>query len=392
MITIPTISQLKSQVQTNIEAAYGSSIPLFGKNFLRVLSLVLAAQLWVIYKAIGFLQKNIFADTADSELHGGALERYGRIKLGRNPFPAVAGNYTVEVTGIVGSIINAKTTFKSDDDSVNPGKTFIIDNDFELLTTPDTITLRAIEAGLDSKLDIGDTLTATIPIAGVNKSVEVTVEDIAPLAAEDIEDYRTKVVEAYQLESQGGAAADYRIWAADAQGVKTVYPYATSGEANEVDVFVEATIADSLDSKGTPTAGILSDVEDVIEFDPDTTKDLTERGRRPLGVFEVNVQAVTVKDVDIQITNLIGSTPEMETLITDSLTELINAIRPFVAGADVLEDKNDIIDTNKVIGAIISAVPGAVFTSVQLTVDSVILTTYTFEGGNIPFPNNITFV
>ena len=50
-----------------------------------------------------------------------------------------------------------------------------------------------------------------------------------------------------------------------------------------------------------------------------------------------------------------------------------------------MEDKNDILDTNRIISAIISVVPGAVFTSVVLTVDSVELLTYTFEFGDIPY-------
>jgi uncharacterized phage protein gp47/JayE len=392
MITIPTIAQLKEDILADLEAQYGESIPVFGKIFLVAWASVRAAKLKLYYLGIGFLQKNIAPDTADQESAGGTLERFGRIKLGRNPFPATAGQYDVEVTGTVGATIDAGTTFKSNDDSLNPGKLFILDNAFTLATTPDTITLRALVAGLESQLSVGDELTATVPIANIDKTATVTAESVEPFAAEDIEVYRDKVVEGYQLEPQGGAAADYRLWAADAQGVKQTYAYATSGAANEVDVFVEATVADSTDGKGTPSAGLLSDVEDVIEFDPDTTKDLSERGRNPVNVFAVNVQAITPKDVDIKITTLVGSTAAIEALINEALAAMVNQIRPFVAGADILEDKNDILDTNRIIATILEVVPGAVFTSVELKVDSVIVTTYTFEGGLIPFPNDVTFV
>ncbi|MTV47144.1 baseplate J/gp47 family protein, partial [Streptococcus pneumoniae] len=89
-----------------------------------------------------------------------------------------------------------------------------------LVNTTDTITLRALEAGLDAKLIVGDKLTSTAPIALVNSIVTVSSEVVEPRAAESIEDYRQAAILAYQLEPQGGAGGDYRIWATDAQGVE----------------------------------------------------------------------------------------------------------------------------------------------------------------------------
>jgi uncharacterized phage protein gp47/JayE len=391
MITIPTISQLYTSVKADIEAEYGSSIPLFGKIFLNVLAIVQAAKLKLFYLAIADLQKNIFVDTADSEFSGGTLERFGRIKLGRNPFPATAAQYEIEVTGTIGANIPASTTFKSNDDSLNPGKMFMLDNAFVLVTNPDTIIVRALEAGLDSKLEVGDQLSATAPIANVNSLTEVVTETVVPLAAEELEEYRTKALEAYQLETQGGASSDYRLWAADAQGVQQTYAYAKSGSANEANLFVEATIADSTDGKGTPTAGILADVEDVIEFDPDTTKPLSERGRRPLTVQQVHVLPVTIKTIDIVVNNSLGAfTAAEKTAVFDALTAELARVRPFVSGADILEDKNDILNTNKVISVILGVKPNAAF-DIVLKVDTIPLSTYTFTNGDIPWLNTVTY-
>ena len=87
MITIPTLKELYDQVLSDLETQYSISIPLFGKNFLRALAMVQAAKLKIFYLAVANLQKNIFVDTADPEASGGTLERFGRVKLGRNPFP-----------------------------------------------------------------------------------------------------------------------------------------------------------------------------------------------------------------------------------------------------------------------------------------------------------------
>lgn len=392
MIVIPTTLQLYNQIKSDLEAAWDTPIPIFGKIFLRAMAGVQAAKIKLIYLGVASVQKNIFIDTADPEALGGSLERFGRIKLGRNPFPATAGQYVVEVNGDAGAIIPAGQTFKSNDDSVSPGKLFTMDAEYELTGSGDTITVRALEAGLDSKLEAGDFLSATSPIVNVDSQVEVQSESVEPQAAEDIEEYRAKGIEAYQLEPQGGAATDYRLWAADAQGVKQTYPYAKSGAPNEINVFVEATIADSTDGKGTPTGGILTAVAAVIAQDPDTSKPILERGREPLGVFLVHCLAITPLDIEIEITDFNGITADIQTLIFNALKTEIDKIRPFVAAADVLAEKNNILDVNKIISTILTARPGSIFGAVELTVDGNVVSTFTFEDGDIPHLDTVTYV
>lgn len=391
MITIPTTKQLYDQIIADMEAEFGQSIPTIGKNFLRVFAGVQAAKLKIYYLAIGKLQKNIFIDTAEPESSGGTLERFGRIKLGRNPFQPVSGQYDVVVTGVIGSTIPASQTFKSNDDSLSPSKLFVLDNSFTMASTIETITVRALESGIESKLETGDKLTATSPIAGVDSIITVDVEAIQPLDGETLEEYRRKALDSYRLEPQGGAGTDYRLWASDAQGVKQTYPYATTGDPNKIDLYVEANTTDSTDGKGTPSTTILNAVEAVVELDPDTTLDISERGRRPLGVFQVNYLPITPLDVDIEIVGLTASVT-VQTQITNALTDFVNNVRPFVASADVLNSKNDIISQNKIISVILDVYPQADFTSINLTVNSIVEITHTFDYGDIPYLNSITYV
>lgn len=390
MITIPTLNQLYTGILSDLETQYSNNISLVGKVFLRALAGTQAAKLKLFYLAIGNLQKNIFVDTADSTAIGGTLERFGFVKLGRLPYKATAGVYTVQITGSIGAVIAESTTFKSDDTSLNPGYLFVLDNAYTLVSTTDTISLRALTAGEEAKLNIGDTLTVTAPIALVNSGAEVIVITTAPLAAEDLEAYRTAVKNSYRLEPQGGAATDYRIWSADAQGVKRVYPYAKSGAVCEVDLYVEATTADSSDGKGTPTAQLLLDVEAVVNFNPNTSLDLNERGRRPLDVI-VNYLPVTIKTVNINIASSQFTTAQKALLLT-AITDSVNDIRPFVDSADDEDFKNNILDSNKIVGVIINQIPGANFGAITIEVDSVVVSTYTFMLGNIPYLNTITYV
>lgn len=392
MINIPTISQLYTSILSDIEQQYGVTIPVVGKNFLRIMAGVQAAKLKIYYLAIGNLQKNIYVDLADPEAQGGTLERFGRAKLGRNPFQAISGQYKLSVSGTIGSTVKANTTFKSNDDSLNPGNLYILDNDYTLISSFDYITVRALTAGQIASLNIFDKLTSTVPIIGVSKTAIVDSEVVEPLDAETIEDYRNKILLSDRLEAQGGASSDFRLWSFDAQGVKTSYAYADSGNSAVINLFIEANISDSIDGKGTPTQAIIDEVESVVEFSPDLTLDLNERGRRPLGVFQINFLPISVKEIKIYINDFENLDVTIDQKILDEVTSKINLIRPFVPGSDILADKNDTLDSNKIISMILNASPGAAFGVVSFTVDSVNYSTYTFDNGNIPFVDSVNYL
>src|SRR4026208_2099262 len=110
MITIPTLSQLYTAVIATMEAEFNANINPDGKAELRAQAATQAALLKAIYLPIGETQKNIFRDNCDEE----TLIRFGLVKLNRQPFAAVAGIYTVTVTGTTGTAIQAQTRSKTD--------------------------------------------------------------------------------------------------------------------------------------------------------------------------------------------------------------------------------------------------------------------------------------
>ncbi len=386
MVTIPTTAELYAQIKSALETELNITIPETGKSALRSFAKVQAGKLKAYYLAIASVQKNIFADTADPESMGGTLERFGRVKLGRSPFPAVAAQYTVLVSGTNGSIIPAQTTFKSDDTALSPGRMFILDDAFTLDGT-NLITLRALEAGEISQLAVANTLTLTAPIALVNDTATVTAELIEPQEAETVEEYRGKILQAFRLEPQGGSGADYRLWAADVQSVAQSYPYVVAGNSNQINLYVEATIADSTDGKGTPSTAILDDVQESVE---DPTVD--RPGRKPLGVFQVNYLPVSIQNIEININGFVGITVAQQTLIFNAVKAELATIRPFIGSIDILADKNNIFDTNKIIAIILETIPGSVFGTITLEVDAVPLSTYTFDNGEIPYLDAITYI
>lgn len=113
MADIPTLSTLQTQIENDLRTHLGISQTWIGKVFLRILAMVQAAKLKLFYLQVAQLQKNIFVDTADTEQNGGTLERFGRTKLGRNRNPALAGEYTLNITGSIGGTVLKGTVYKN---------------------------------------------------------------------------------------------------------------------------------------------------------------------------------------------------------------------------------------------------------------------------------------
>lgn len=390
-MTIPTYNDLYQSVLTDLKNKLNITY-IIGKVVLNAFAAVQAAKLKIIYIVAAFIYKNIFIDTADPESLGGSLERFGLVKLGRRPFSAVAGEYKIEVTGQIGAVIKQNTTYKSLDGSLNPDKLFILDIEFTFTATTGEIKIRALDLGTDAKLGVTDTLQVTAPIANVNSFATVISVEVIPTAAESYEEYRKTVIAAYQLEAQGGARTDYRLWSQDAKGVREVYPYVTPNEAGEIDLYVEANPLDSTDGRGTPSAAILDDVEDVVEFDPDTTKPLNERGRRPLGTFDIHFIAITPLAVSVEITDL--SDPSLINSIKDALELFLFDIRPFIAGTDNPNNaQKGTLYLSDIINVIRQVIGGSVtFTNITMEVDSSSYTIYQFLDGDIPYIDNVTII
>ena len=386
MLSIPTLSELYAQNISDLETEFGTSINQFGKVGLKAFAAVQASKQRIQYLAISFVLKNVWPDQADTESQGGTLERFGRVKLGRNPFPAVAGEYTVQLTGTLGTVVPGSTTFKSDDDSNAPGLLYVLDNQFTL-DGVDVVQLRSLNPGLEARLVAGNTLSVTQPIAGLDAVSTVILEVIEPKSAESVDDYRNDIIRSFRLTPQGGAGSDYRLWASEVQGVLNSYPYAKSGSANEIDFFIEATTVDSIDGDGTPSSALLDDVKDAIELPT-----IDRPSRKPLTVFNINYLPITVKYVEIFISGFQALTPAIEASIGSAIDLELKRTRPFVSSIDVVSEINDTVSKNKIISIITATVPGSAFGAVTIEVGGVLVDEYKFEGGEIPVFDVINFV
>lgn len=390
MRPIPTIQQLNANISGDFKNKLNLTNDVL-KKVLYAMSLVFSGQFHLVYLYLRDIQNNIFPDTADTESVGGTLERQGRIYLNRDRFPDSVGSFKVSVTGVAASVLRNNLTFKSNEGTLNPGQVYILDSEYICTGTDDEITIRSIGAGSTFNLAIGNNLTITEPVIGVDKTVTVIEVVSQPIAGETIELYRQAILNAIQLEPQGGSRADYRQWATDAQGVRLIYPYVADVTTGIVSIYVEAVPIDSTDGLGTPSVAILDNVEAVLNFDPDVTKPTYERGRKPAQAF-LDLQPITLVPVDVTIIGLNTTTPSIESTIQSSIEALLYKVRPFIAGADLLRNKNDILYYGKMQSSVTeSLTDGNFFENLDLFVDGNAIVSYEFNLGNVPYLRNLIF-
>lgn len=391
MKPIPTISELASNMANDFKNKLNLSSN-FLKKVLTAITNVLSAQIHLTYLYLSDVQNNIFADTATTLENGGTLERQGMIYLNRPIFPDSIGVFKATVIGVPGSVLRANLTFKSNEGSLNSGQMFVLDSEYTCIGTADEIEIRSLGAGVDFNLLVNDELTITEPIIGVNKTITISSIEEQPKAGETIEAYRQAILNAIQLEPQGGSRADYRQWATDAQGVRLVYPYVRDINAGIMDIYVEATLVDSVNNDGIPTTVILEEVEEVLNYDPDVSKEDYERGRKPMQSI-LDVKSITRVPVDVDIIGLSDSSQAVQDTIKSSLEDMLYDVRPFISGADLRRNKNDILYYGKMQSIITESLTnGNFFNELVMKVDGNSEVSYEFDLGNVPYLDNLNFL
>lgn len=393
MKAIPTIKQLYSRIEAAIKNRLDiTDVEL--KLVLDVFTSVISAEFKLAYLYMSDIRNNLFPDTAETAENGGELNRLGQIYLNRQPKPATHGFMRFQVVGVENSFLRSGITFKSNDDSYNPGKMFISETEHFLSSNPDQniFVLRSLEAGAESILKVGDELTVTEPVIGIDNTIKITEIISLPIESETVESYRQKIIDAIQLEPQGGARTDYRLWAQDAQGVRQVYPYVKENAAGVVQVFVEANAVDSIDGKGTPSQYVLENVREVIYMDPDESLDINDRGRLPIQAI-LEVLPISLKPVDITISGLRQNNIEIQNLIKTNIELFLKEVRPFVYGADLMRNRNDILYSGKVQNIVTDSLGNNNFyDDFSMSVDGQIELKFMFSFANIPYLRNINYV
>ena len=390
-----TIAEVNQLIIDQIEAQTSQTIPLLPKSFIRVLAKVLSGVFIILYKVDSWIFLQIFISTASSQevnIFGKKvrpLVEWGRLVGIGDPDPASQATLEIDLTVIsIGSVLSSGTQFVS---NLN-GLTYITQQSYTLSATPFTVEVISVNSGIQTNLTAGDVLSIANSLGFIADDSVVSALVTPALDAETDNDYRLRITEHFQLQPQGGALADYRLWAQDAPGVKQTFWY--TGDPPCVMGYIEGDPDTYVDR--IPDAALLLAVGAVINFDPVTGL----ATRRPVTAIidpagdktYTNILPVVLKAFDIEVTDLnISDIPGITAQINDALTVYFLNRQPFIEGLSLPPNRNVITQANAigVIDDIVSANNGT-FTTAIVNLDGFVTAQYTLGEGEISKLNSLT--
>ncbi len=390
-LNIPSTQINTEQNLDNLESNIGQESPINDKAFLRVLAALEALGFTTLYKFMAERSKQNLVLTAT----GTDLENLGReydvIKK-----PAEATILGISIPGTDGSVVPTTISYIGAPNGVRyfPDSSAIVSGGVALSDVAAEI------LGVDGNLNVGDTLSISTQVPGVESTATVTEVINTGANEEDQEVYRARVLFVIRNPIGGGNAPDYKRWAEEVSGVSRAYPFSGKafGDPSAAlpgDRIVYVQVDESIQIDGIAPQAILDEVRSTINNDPETG--LT---RPPLGLTDstLYIESIRVAPFNVIISGLvIGSdffakaTADIET----GVTTYFKTVRSFVDGIDLPSERNDIItpvSISEIVQGIVSPLGGSVNgVAFRLNLTAIDLDRYQMAAGETSKLNEISY-
>ncbi|MBV2180882.1 MAG: baseplate J/gp47 family protein [Castellaniella sp.] len=206
----PTLTDLRSQVMSDINASLTGANSFLRKSVLGVLAIAQAGLAHLHYGYLDWIAKQAVPWTATDE-HLAAWGALKNVYL-KNAVPA---SLTVQFTGTAGVLISSGINVVRAD-----GETYVIQESVTIgsggtavVTVLDTV------AGALGNCAAGVSLTLATTISGVQSTGSVTGTITTGADAETQDAFGKRTIAAFQVTPQGGDKSDYEQWAVSVPGV-----------------------------------------------------------------------------------------------------------------------------------------------------------------------------
>jgi len=237
-------------------------------------------------------------------------------------------------------------------------------------------------------LEQNDTLNFVNPYGFIK--TEAVVSDVARVGLDNEREssYRNRVINRFRLQPQGGALADYRIWASEVPGVLNVYPYNDKEQPGGVLLYVSG-ISDVYVDR-VPDKGLLKKVGEACTYDPQTGR----ATRKPLtamldpkndGSYS-NVKPVSVAVFDVVITGVSGIVPaDFAQVVKPALQNYFLDRDLYIRGLSDDNNRTNVVSKNHVITVInqIAVSVKAIFETAEIRKDGKVAPLYTLDNGEL---------
>lgn len=386
-----TVDYVYNLILTSLQEKFNNRLRLLPKAFLVVLAKVLSAIYIIPFKLCGWFLLQIFPDTASySKVNVLGHTIRPLVKLGdqfgvQRPMEGKAWQGVIIVKRLAeNKVIALGTQLKSD----ITGFIYCVSESVELDEDKKQVEVYCTETGIDGNLTDGDILTFVNPIDYAEKNAEVAETTVTGTDDETEESYRRRVVNRYSTQPQGGALADYRIWAYDVAGVLQTYPYNDENSPGGVIIYVAGTT--DLYPTRVPDSALLVAVGKACTYDPDTGA----ANRKPLTAIldpqgnetYPNVKAVRITNFNVYVTGLTGVTAQdFGESLKSELETYFNNREPYIRGLSNDNNRTDSILRNSLIATVnsIALSMKATFDTVTMNTTGPVIAEYTLGKGEL---------
>jgi len=334
-----TLADLQDACLTNRETRLNQTVPLQARAYLRVDSVVMAANLKALHKRVTYAQLQALAATAKKE----ALRAIAR-DYGEDITPATKARFTVQVVAGSGDSVSVGAELTSD----ATGAYYYVTTGGSESAGYISFVVDAQIAGEDANLAAGETLTFTSSngrTSGVEDTGTITTVDVTAEDEESLESFRRRVLNLQRKTSGGGNIADYRDWAESVSGVKRAYVYSGkpiawhftgeyisfNGTTNEIQDIGETMFVSS--QFGSLGIGDLLEVSGTSHNDGYYTVISVDEGSSIIQVSE----SLTTETYGAEVTLNNLSQPGDRTVFVESEDESAD----YIPDEDLLEDVRD---------------------------------------------------
>lgn len=386
-----TIEEVQQLLIRSFEHEFNTQLRILPKSFIKILCKVFAGVFIIVYKLVGWYFLQMFPETADwKEVTILGVRLRPLVKLGvlfgvGEPLAGVQWRGIITIGVLTqGSVLYSGIQLKS---SVT-GKLYIVEETKTLLQTKENVLIVCTEIGTAGNLEQNDTLNFVNPYGFIE--TEAVVLDVTRVGLDNETEagYRRRVVNRFRMQPQGGALADYRIWASEVPGVLNVYPYNDNEQPGGVLLYVSG--VPDVYADRIPNNGLLKKVGEACTYDPETGK----ATRKPLtamidpkndGSYS-NVKPITVAVFDIAITGVLGIVPaDFAQVVRPLLKNYFLDRDLYIRGLSDDNNRTNVISKNHVITVVnqIAVSVKAIFETAEIRKDGKVMPLYTLDNGEL---------
>ncbi|MFE8872789.1 baseplate J/gp47 family protein [Acetobacter persici] len=226
----PTLTQLRQQAQQDVlDGGIPGVSSMLRFSVLYVLSMTLAGLAWLHYGYLDWIARQAVPWTATGEW----LAAWGALKGVIRKAPTAASSSAITFTATGSNIVPA-------------GTSIILTGGLTATTTADSVTANGqtvapatcTTTGSAGNVPAGATVTLSSPVPGIQTMGTVSAPFTGGADIETEDDFRTRVLGAYQDSERIGTEADYKQWALAVSGVTRAWVVRNGFGTGSVVVYV----------------------------------------------------------------------------------------------------------------------------------------------------------